>query len=170
MLVLVTILVTDLPSAAVALLVSHENISDKWFLKRVARYVKLVDDEFATQIRELIRHMSDSPESVASTVGRKGMDFDDGSAGIAGFILSSVLWGFYCFLKHKNSYWDAVCEVIAGGGDTDSTSALVGCLSGSYLGIFHIIESVPTLVCTYLASLLIFSGVHDTRQRRVEDA
>lgn len=75
-----------------------------------------------------------------------GMDFDDGSAGIAGFVLSTVLWGFYCFLKHKHSYADAVSLTIAGGGDTDSTAAVVGCLSGAYLGIDYILKHHPNLV------------------------
>jgi ADP-ribosylglycohydrolase len=74
------------------------------------------------------------------------MDYDDGSTGISGFIVSSVVWSLYCFLRSPNNYLEALTITISAGGDTDSTAALTGCISGAFLGLKSLPEYLVSIV------------------------
>jgi ADP-ribosylglycohydrolase len=69
---------------------------------------------------------------------RKGTDYDDGSIGISGFVVSSVVWSLYCFMKSPNNFMEALCICIRAGGDTDSTAAMLGAVSGAFVGRFQL--------------------------------
>jgi poly(ADP-ribose) glycohydrolase ARH3 len=45
----------------------------------------------------------------------------------------------YCFLRHPDSFEDAVVEAVSLGGDTDTIASMTGAISGARLGI----EAVP---------------------------
>jgi ADP-ribosylglycohydrolase len=51
-----------------------------------------------------------------------------------------VLWSLYCFLKYPDNYLDAVCTAISAGGDTDTTAAMTGAISGARLGL----DAIPS--------------------------
>jgi len=80
---------------------------------------------FATPISEAVLllgkkgdHLSYSLRRIKSESNNKlclGQDHNDGSVGVSGFVTSSMLWSLYAFLKHKDSYWDAVSFAIDGG-------------------------------------------------------
>jgi ADP-ribosylglycohydrolase len=54
-------------------------------------------------------------------------------------VTGSVLWSLYSFLRTPGDYWGTICAAIAVGGDVDTTAAMAGAISGSYLGL----EAIP---------------------------
>lgn len=87
-------------------------------------------------IEKLPELLSLSVGDAAKIVSRFGVanDYNDGSVGITGFVVSSVLWALFSFLRTPNSFWSSQETCISGGGDTDSTCAMTGALSGSFNG------------------------------------
>lgn len=68
---------------------------------------------------------------LAQTLGDKF--WHDGKA-ISSYAIQTSLFAVCCFLSHPTSYMDAVCMAISAGGDTDTTAAITGAISGAYLG------------------------------------
>ena len=54
--------------------------------------------------------------------------------GVTGYVHHSVPVALYCFLRYPGDYRTAVTSVIRLGGDTDTTGAIVGALSGATVG------------------------------------
>lgn len=63
--------------------------------------------------------------------------------GIGTHPVPTVLWSIYCFLHQPNSYWSAVAQAIAIGGDTDTVAAITGSLCGAYGSLPHNSAWVP---------------------------
>ena len=59
---------------------------------------------------------------------------------ISPFVIPTVLILLYAFLTNKNDYMKAIRTAIASGGDVDTTGAITGAISGTYLGIGSIPE------------------------------
>lgn len=53
------------------------------------------------------------------------------------YIKTPLLWSLY-YLKHNNSYEDAIRDIISRGGDTKSNAAIVGGLIGAVNGIGNV--------------------------------
>jgi ADP-ribosylglycohydrolase len=90
------------------------------------------------------------PEEAVTFISRAGLYAeyvdDDEWKGISAFAISSVLWSLYSFLKTPNDYWETICTAISAGGDTDTTAAMAGAISGAYLGI----GAIPSNLTSYL--------------------
>jgi len=71
---------------------------------------------------------------------------DDEWKGMSGFVISSVLWSLYSFLRTPDDYLETICTAISGGGDTDTTAAMAGAISGAYLGT----NAIPSHLTKYL--------------------
>ncbi|HWO56612.1 MAG TPA: ADP-ribosylglycohydrolase family protein [bacterium] len=111
------------------------------FLGRLAAAMEPYHAEFARLIEELWMWL-DRPEAQARAHicgAGKAQGFEDGWPGISPFVIPSLLWSLYAFLRHPDSYVDAISAAIAVGGDVDTTAAMTGALSGTHLGI----EGVP---------------------------
>lgn len=54
--------------------------------------------------------------------------------GVSGYVYHTVPLALYCWLRHPRNFRQAVEEVIALGGDADSTGAVVGGIAGATLG------------------------------------
>lgn len=52
---------------------------------------------------------------------------------------NSVPAAIYCFLRHPDSFEEAVVEAVSLGGDTDTIASMTGAISGAWLGI----EAIP---------------------------
>ncbi len=52
--------------------------------------------------------------------------FGEAWEGISPFVVSSVLWSLYAFLRSPDDYWEAIRIAIAVGGDVDTTGAIAG--------------------------------------------
>ncbi len=117
-------------------------------IDRLVRWVKPVDAGFASEIDRLRTLRLSEPEDAQWLIRRAGLRPSDAEASghwssaegtITPFVISSVLWSLYSFLRSPDNYMAAVCIAISGGGDTDTTAAMTGAISGAYLGL----EAIP---------------------------
>lgn len=68
----------------------------------------------------------DPPREIASALGL--------ARGVTGFVVHTVPMALACWLTHRADFRAALESVIELGGDTDTTGAIVGALSGAALG------------------------------------
>ena len=54
--------------------------------------------------------------------------------GVPPFVISSVAWSLYAFLRSPDDYWETICTAIEIGGDTDTLAAMAGAMAGARLG------------------------------------
>ena len=66
--------------------------------------------------------------------------------GMSGFVISSVLWSLYSFLRSPDNYMETICTAVSAGGDTDTTAAMAGAVSGAYLGL----DAIPSHLTKHL--------------------
>lgn len=87
-------------------------------------------------IRQVGGWIDAPPQAAAEALQRAGLDpaHDLGRQGISAFVIPSVAWSLYAFLRHPDDYWAAVCTAIAVGGDTDTMGAIAGALAGARNG------------------------------------
>ncbi len=137
-------------SGAVALLLQGKLINPQSFISSLADWVVTIEPDFATELFKLKKWILIPPEEAVSFISRAGLDADyideDGWQGISPFVISSVLWSLYSFLRTPDDYWETICTAIAVGGDVDTTAAMAGAISGAYLGI----GAVPSHLTNYL--------------------
>ncbi len=62
--------------------------------------------------------------------------------GVAPFVVPSVLWSLYAFLRSPEDYWETICTAILVGGDVDTTAAMAGAISGAHNGVQAIPQSL----------------------------
>ena len=76
------------------------------------------------------------PEAAAERLRAAGLDPRHAREwrGISAFVVPSVAWSLYAFLRTPDDYWATVCTAIAVGGDTDTMAAMAGAMAGARLG------------------------------------
>jgi ADP-ribosylglycohydrolase len=137
-------------SGAVALLLQGKLINPEAFISSLADWVVTIEPDFATELFKLKKWILIPPEEAVSFISRAGLEADyideDGWQNISPFVISSVLWSLYSFLRTPEDYWETICTAITVGGDVDTTAAMAGAISGAYLGI----GAVPSHLTNYL--------------------
>jgi ADP-ribosylglycohydrolase len=88
--------------------------------------------------------LSLEPAQAQPPIARYGVEQETGWDGISPYVISSVLWSMYAFLRTPDDYFETVATAILGGGDTDTTAAMAGAISGAYNGI----EALPHELAT----------------------
>jgi ADP-ribosylglycohydrolase len=126
-------------SGAVALVLQEKPINPDSFLSSLADWSGKIEPAFASELRKLSEWISMPPERAVTFISKAGIDanypFEDEWQGITPFVISSVLWSLYSFLRTPEDYWGTICTAIGVGGDVDTTAAMAGAISGAYLGI-----------------------------------
>jgi hypothetical protein len=92
----------------------------------------------ASGLRRLKELLGTPKEQAAEAVSRIGLPPGVDSqwrGGISAFVVSSVLWALYAFLKHPDDYRLAVALAIEAGGDVGTTAAMTGALVGARMGL-----------------------------------
>lgn len=105
-------------------------------VERVADATRDHSPEFAAEVRRLeqwVRLRPDEAAAAIRTVGREP-GYRDDWYGISPFVVPSVLFSLYAFLRTPDDYWASVCTAIAAGGDVDTTAAMTGAIAGAALG------------------------------------
>jgi len=122
-------------AAAVALALQGENRPVE-FVNGVARHVMPIDTSLGELITQLPAMLEKDIRDVADWASRAGIEpgYPNGWPGISPFVVGTVLWSMYCFLKTPDDYFASVWEAIAVGGDADTTAAITGAISGAYNG------------------------------------
>lgn len=123
-------------AGAVALALQHDSAEPYMFLEQLSEWVEEMDEAFAMYIQQLGEWIEMPPNEASVLIkragcGQKANELD----GVSTFVVSSVLWSLYSFLRHPESYWDTVCLAISIGGDVDTTAAMAGAISGAHLGL-----------------------------------
>jgi ADP-ribosylglycohydrolase len=128
-------------AGATALALQQQAIAPASFLAQLSEWAATIDESFATHLRDLIDWCMLPPEQAVTFIAQAGFDSatDNSSQGISPFVVGSVLWSLYAFLRTPNDYLETVYTAIAVGGDVDTTAAMAGAISGAYLGL----EAIP---------------------------
>jgi len=137
-------------SGAVALVLQEKTINPDSFISSLIEWTGTVEHSFASELKKLMERISMSPEEAAPLISWAGLEPDyrdeEGWKGISPFVVSSVLWSLYSFLRSPEDYWETICTAIEVGGDVDTTAAMAGAISGAYLGI----SAIPSHLTQYL--------------------
>jgi ADP-ribosylglycohydrolase len=128
-------------AGAVALALRPGSLDPDEFLLRLAPEVETFDAAFGDYLHRLRGWVALPPDEAAAPIARAGLEPepDEGWEGISPFVVGSVLWSLYSFLRSPDDYWTAIRIAIAVGGDADTTAAMTGAISGARLGL----DAVP---------------------------
>ncbi|MCB9891419.1 MAG: ADP-ribosylglycohydrolase family protein [Planctomycetes bacterium] len=96
-----------------------------------------IDPGFAACVADLARWVQLEPDEAAARIARAGLpnDHEDDWRGISPFVVGSVTWSLYAFLKSPEDPLRALHVAIAVGGDVDTTAAMTGAIAGAHLGL-----------------------------------
>ncbi|MEZ5360528.1 MAG: ADP-ribosylglycohydrolase family protein [Candidatus Zixiibacteriota bacterium] len=122
-------------AGAVALALQGKCEPDE-FCKTLAGWMSCAHKEFAAYVEGLPQYLDMPPEVAVKWMSRVGMDpgMGDSWPGISPFVIGTVLWSLYAFLRSPDDYYTSVWTAIAVGGDVDTTGAITGAISGAYNG------------------------------------
>ena len=128
---------------AVSIAVREGPIVPRQFLNEIAAAVEQDDMAFAAALRSSSRWISLSPTEAARQLHQSNLDpaYPEWQ-GISAFVVTSVIWSLYAFLRSPDDYWETVCTAIAVGGDTDSTAAMAGAMGGARAGAAALPQSL----------------------------
>jgi len=122
-------------AGAVLLAARRQPIDAEAMCAQLAESAAAHDGGFARLIGRLPAWLALEPKDAAAEIGHAGGAPGEGRDGISPFVVSSVLWSLYAFLRHPNDYLDAVCTAILCGGDVDTTAAMTGAIAGARAGL-----------------------------------
>ena len=107
------------------------------FLEAVSQWASTLDHSVGSAVRLLGELVARPPAEAIGAIAHVGKEagFDDGWRGISPFVVPSVLWSLYSFLRTPEDYWETICTAIAVGGDVDTTAAMAGALAGAHVGL-----------------------------------
>jgi ADP-ribosylglycohydrolase len=111
------------------------------FLAHLAELVEKVESRFAACLMRLKRSLPLPPEEAVTRISEEGLEPEPAHKwrGISPFVVGSVLWSLYSFLRSPDDYRETIRTAIAVGGDVDTTAAMAGTISGARLGL----DAVP---------------------------
>ncbi len=128
-------------AGAVALALREGPVERLDFLGRLSELTARVEALFAEALISLSGWVALPPEQAVVHISRAGLErkLDEGWGEITPFVVPSVLWSLYSFLRTPEDYWQTIRTAIAVGGDVDTTAAMAGAISGAHLGL----DAVP---------------------------
>jgi ADP-ribosylglycohydrolase len=135
-------------SGAVYIVINSQEINQEAFLKLLQELTEPIDSDMSHGIQELSGIIKLPMERAYEEIKLIGVKpgFEDNWFGISPFVITSVLWSLYSFLKYPESYLNAIRMAIRVGGDVDTTAAMTGAISGAYLGL----NSIPYNIRKYV--------------------
>ncbi len=131
-------------AGAVSLALRARPVEPAPFLARLAELTEEVEPRFATYLGRLTRWLPLPPEEAVTLISREGLERDasHGRRGIPPFVVGSVLWSLYSFLRSPDDYRRTIRTAIAAGGDVDTIAAMAGAISGARLGLAAVPQSL----------------------------
>jgi ADP-ribosylglycohydrolase len=123
-------------AGATALAARGGRIDAAGWLRELAGWVRRVDEQVGGAVELVGAWLDLEPCRAAAELRASRLDPDYAGPwrGISAYVVPSVAWSLYSFLRSPDSYWDAVCTAIEIGGDTDTLGAMAGALAGARLG------------------------------------
>jgi ADP-ribosylglycohydrolase len=106
------------------------------FLDQLVAWAGSEDRSFADGIRQVATWLDLSPPEAARRLHTSGLDpaYAKTWAGISAYVVPSVAWSLYAFLRTPDDYWATICTAIWVAGDTDTIAAMAGGISGARVG------------------------------------
>jgi ADP-ribosylglycohydrolase len=161
-------------AGAIALALREGPVERLEFLARLSELAVRVHATFAHALIFLSGWVSLPPEQAVAHISRVGVKgkLDEGWGEITPFVMPSVLWSLYSFLKSPKDYLQTIRTAIAVGGDVDTTTAMAGAISGAHLGLGAIPRKLAGRITDQgswsLSELTaLASECYDTKHRRV---
>lgn len=107
------------------------------FCRQLAEWVAPLHEGFAESLHRLPAWVQLTPEEAAEPISREGLEpgYMDFWQGISPFVVGSVLWSLYSYLRSPDDYFQTICTAIQPGGDVDTTAAMAGAISGARVGV-----------------------------------
>ena len=133
------------------------------FIKTV---IESLDDEMTGEYRHLLEKIE---KSVAKQQALN--DFADElncQRGISGYIYHTVPCVIQCWLRHQGNYQKGLEEIIAVGGDTDTTGAIYGAIAGAQVGKEGIPKHWYQQICEYPRSICYMEKLAERLTRAYE--
>lgn len=164
-------------AGAVALAVEKKPTDPKVFLTQLSTWMRPVESSVAAAVDELVDWVELPVSEASERIAPMGNPPDSLKEweGISPWVVPSILWSLYAFLHSPDDYQRTLRTAISGGGDTDTTAAMAGAISGAYLGL----EIIPPAIAQRLTDqgrwgyepLLSLAdlGFHLARVRQLED-
>lgn len=124
-------------AAAVTLAAEGRQIEPVEFLGRLQNMTVRIEPTVASGLRQLQDWLTLPEAEAVSLIAHAGLPPGVDShwrGGISAFVIASLLWSLYAFLRSPEDYIGAVATAIQPGGDVDTTAALTGALVGAHLG------------------------------------
>lgn len=136
-------------AGGVALALMHggderEPVNVEAFCRQLSEWVTPTHEAFGESLRKLPAWTQLSPEEAAEPISREGLEpgYMDFWQGISPFVIGSVLWSLYSFLRSPDNYFETICTAIQPGGDVDTTAAMAGAISGARVGVGGLPQSL----------------------------
>lgn len=106
------------------------------FLEQVAAWAEPESAAMAAAVRESVAWIGLEPAAAAERLRRARLDeaWAGTWLGISAFVVPSVVWSLYAFLRSPDDWWETACTAIEVGGDTDTMAAMAGAVAGARLG------------------------------------
>src|SRR5206468_785174 len=113
-------------AGAAALASTSELIYPGPFLEQLAAWAAPEDQSVADAVRTVAPWLQLTPIEAAQRLHQSGLDCAAGERwfGVSSFVVPSVAWSLYAFLRTPDDYWTIVCTAIGVGGDTDTMAAI----------------------------------------------
>ena len=107
------------------------------FLDEVSGRIEEIDASVAAAVGEVRGWVGLTPAAAARRLRASGLDAGWAGEwrGVSAFVLPSVAWSLYAFLRSPDDYWTTVCTAIGVGGDTDTMAAMAGGICGARHGV-----------------------------------
>ena len=108
------------------------------FLGPLRQWSQRVEPTLSTGLRQLEALLAAPKEQAIEVISHIGLPPGVDShwrGGISAFVVSSVLWSLYAFLRHPDDFLPAVGLAIEAGGDVDTTACMAGALVGARCGL-----------------------------------
>ena len=127
-------------AGATALVLQLDNLNANKFLDQLAAWTEAIDVTVSEGLQALQDWLDLPPGEAVHYVANYGYQsgYENDWHGISPYVISSVLWSLYAFLKIPDDYLESIRISIAVGGDVDTTGAMTGAISGAFNGISSI--------------------------------
>jgi len=103
-------------------------------LEELRAWVLPIDESVADAVAGLEDWLEEGPARAAARLVRISGPGARHGAGVSSFVVPSVAWSLYAFLRSPDDGWETLCTAIEVGGDTDTMAAMAGAMSGARLG------------------------------------
>lgn len=122
-------------AGAVALALDGQSEPNR-FCDQLADWMNDSHEEFSSYVRALPNTLALRPEEAVDRIASAGKSeiYVNRWPGISPFVIPTVLWSLYSFLRTPDDYFASVWTSIAVGGDVDTTGAITGAISGAFNG------------------------------------